>query len=103
MRALSGTADRHDAAVAAAHAASHHWFERDEHVALCPGAEPRDGAHHRRRAAGVHHERLSGRIAGKLAFERHGDAASLAAAAVLRRQHEPGAESLEELAVIEIG
>ena len=46
-------ADGHDATVAAAHAAAHDRLERDEDRAAGGAAEVGDGAHHRRRAAGV--------------------------------------------------
>ena len=103
MRRADGVARQHDAAVAAAEAAAHHLFERDLAAASVRRGDGSDTA----RIIGVGPADVepdvtsSGR-ARQRRFERHGDAAVRAAAAVLGGAHDADAEPLEDIDTVEI-
>ena len=88
MEAASTVLHRYDAAVAAAHAATHDPFDRHFALALVRGGGVRDRFEHAFRSACVHDDRVARGTSGKRAIERGEDASVLTGAAVLGRQHE---------------
>src|SRR5512140_2581071 len=95
-------AREHDAAVAAAEAAAHDLLQRDVARPPVGRGELRAGTHHRRRPADIEFRVVPALALAQRGLERHGDAATDAAAAVFRREHDANAETLEEIDAVEL-